>query len=150
MELDKKQKVINFTVTFIQYVGFAIFLFWSPLVAKGIFWQIVELMGFALAIWAIVVMQKGKINIAPKPRKNAVLIKSGPYAIIRHPMYTSIIIAVSPLIITHWDIYRFAFLMFLYANLIVKLLFEETLLEKYFEGYSSYKKNSWRIIPYIF
>lgn len=150
MELNKKQRIINFIVTFIQYFGFGIFLFWSPLIAKGILWQIIELLGFGLAIWAIAVMQKSKINIAPQPRRNAVLVKNGPYAIIRHPMYSSIIIAITPLIITHWDFYRFSFLMFLYANLIVKLLFEETLLLEYFSEYKEYKKHSWRIIPYLF
>lgn len=150
MKLNDKQKIINFIVTFIQYAGFAAFLIWSPLIAKGIFWQIVELLGIALAFWAIMVMQKSKINIAPQPRKNASLVSQGPYALIRHPMYASIILAVTPLIITHWDIYRFGFLMFLYLNLIIKLLFEETLLMEFFDGYKEYKKRSWRIIPYFF
>lgn len=150
MELNKKQKIINFIVTFIQYFGFAAFLIWSPLIAKGFFWQIVEIMGFALAFWAILIMQKSKINIAPQPRKNASLVSQGPYALIRHPMYASIILAVTPLIVTHWDIYRFYFLMFLYLNLIVKLLFEESLLLEFFKGYKEYKKHTWRIIPFLF
>ncbi len=150
MQLTKRQRIINFTVTFIQYFGFGIFILWSPLLAKGLLWQIIELMGIALAVWAVAVMQKSKINITPQPRKNAKLIRKGPYTLIRHPMYTSIIIAISPLIITHWDTYRFIYLMFLYFNLIIKLLFEETLLEQYFEDYKEYKTNSWRIIPYIF
>ncbi len=150
MELNKRQKLINFIVTFVQYSGFAVFLFWSPVIAKGILWQIIELLGIILAVWAIAVMKKSKINIAPQPRNSAILVREGPYAIIRHPMYTSIVLAITPLIITHWDIYRFIFLMFLYANLIVKLLFEESLLLQYFDDYNDYKKHSWRIIPYVF
>ncbi len=150
MKLNRKQKIINLILTIIQYVGFAIFITISPKIASGYFWQLIELLGIILAIWAIIVMQKSKINIAPQPRKDAVLISDGPYRIIRHPMYTSIIVAITPLIITHWDLYRFLFLMFLYANLILKLLFEESLLNKYFSDYANYSKKTWRIIPYIF
>ena len=150
MELSSKQKIINAILTLIQYLGFAIYLYISPWKAEGLLLQIIELLGLILAVWALVEMKKSKINIAPQPRENATLVTSGPYAIIRHPMYTSIIIAVTPLIISHWNIYHFAFLMFLYLNLIFKLLFEESLLKVYFKDYSNYMKKSWRIIPGIF
>jgi len=150
MELNAKQKLINFILTFIQYIGFAIFITISPTIAEGLIWQLIELLGILLAIWAIYVMRKSKINIAPQPRKNAVLVSNGPYRIIRHPMYTSIVVAITPVIISHWNANRFFFLMFLYVNLILKLLFEESLLKKHFTGYTNYSKKTWRIFPYIF
>ena len=150
MELNYQQKVINFILTFIQYVGFILFLIISPMWAGGLFWQIIEVMGFALAAWAIITMRQSKFNIAPQPLKKAKLVKSGPYKWIRHPMYASLIIAVTPLIITHWDLYRFLFLLFLYVNLLLKLLFEESLLLGYFDEYPDYKNTTWRLIPYIY
>jgi len=150
MKLTKNQKIINFILTFIQYVGFTVFIIISPTIADGYLWQFIELLGILLAIWAVMVMQKSKLNIAPQPRRNAILVSDGPYRIIRHPMYTSIIIAITPLIISHWDVYRFLLLLFLYINLILKLLFEETLLTSYFPEYSNYSKKTWKIIPYVF
>jgi protein-S-isoprenylcysteine O-methyltransferase Ste14 len=131
-------------------LGFGIFLYLSPWLAEGFVLQSIEFTGIALAIWALLTMNKSKLNIAPQPRKNAILVTSGPYAIIRHPMYTSIILAMTPLIISHWDSGRFAVLMFLYVNLILKLLFEESLLRSYFESYEEYMKGSWRVIPKLF
>ena len=150
MELSTKQKIINAILTLIQYLGFAVYLYLSPWKAEGILLQTIELLGIILAIWALVEMNKSKINIAPQPLKNASLVTSGPYAVIRHPMYTSIIIAITPVIISHWNINMFLFLMFLYLNLIFKLLFEESLLKIYFADYKNYMTKSWRIIPGIF
>ncbi len=150
MELDRNQKIINAILTFIQYAGFALFLYFTPWIAKGVPLKIIELLGFILAFWAIISMKNSKINIAPKPLKNSLLIKSGPYAIIRHPMYTSIIIVTIPLIISSWDIYSLLFLVFLYINLILKLLFEESLLKIHFNNYENYMKKTWRVIPCIF
>lgn len=150
MALTLRQKIINIILTFIQYLGFGIFLYLSPWMANGLTLQFIEFLGIALAVWALVAMNKTKFNIAPQPRKNAILITSGPYAIIRHPMYTSIILAITPLIISHWDSDRFTFLMFLYVNLILKLFFEESLLRSYFDNYEEYMKRSWRVIPKIF
>lgn len=150
MVLTLEQKIINIILTFIQYVGFGIFLYLSPWMADGFALQVIEFLGIALAVWALVTMRKTKLNIAPQPRKGAILVTSGPYAIIRHPMYTSIVLAITPLIIAHWDNNRFVLLMFLYANLMLKLLFEESLLRTYFDRYEEYMKRSWRVIPKVF
>jgi len=150
MALTLRQKIINIILTFIQYLGFGIFLYLSPWMADGFPLQCIEFLGIALAVWALVTMSKTKFNIAPQPRKDTILITSGPYAIIRHPMYTSIVLAVTPLIVSHWDNNRFVLLLFLYVNLILKLLFEESLLRSYFDRYEEYMNRSWRVIPKVF
>jgi protein-S-isoprenylcysteine O-methyltransferase Ste14 len=150
MELNPQQKALNFVLTFIQYFGFALFLWWSPWIANSALGIIIQILGFGLAFWAIGVMQKSKISIAPRPKSNATLVNWGPYRIIRHPMYASIILVTLPIIIAHFDLQRMVFLAFLYANLIAKMLFEERLLKVYFQGYQAYSKTNWRIIPYLF
>ena len=150
MELNKKQKIYNLILTLIQYSTLTAFLIMTPYVAMGLIWQIVEIIGGILGVWAIVVMQNSKINIAPQPRANAHLVTQGPYRLIRHPMYMAIILTLTPLIVTHYDPIRMIILGVLYVNLIFKLLFEEGLLKEYFEGYEDYMKKSWRLIPWVF
>jgi len=118
--------------------------------AKGIIWQIIEIIGIIIGVWAIVVMQSSKINIAPVPRANAHLITRGPYRLIRHPMYLAIILTLTPLIISYYDPGRALILVVLFVNLIFKLLFEEELLKEYFDAYEEYMKKSWRLFPWLF
>ncbi len=150
MKLTQAQEVKNRILTLIQYSTLLAFLLTTPFMAVGLGWKIMELLGGVIGVWAIVVMNGSKIHIMPKPRAGAILMKKGPYKIIRHPMYTAIILTLTPLIITHFDWMRFWILSVLYINLIFKLTFEESLLLEYFEDYSSYRKTTWRILPYIY
>jgi protein-S-isoprenylcysteine O-methyltransferase Ste14 len=150
MRLTKKQQLYNILLTLIQYSTLITFLKMSPLWAEGLLWQVMESMGVILGVWAIVVMQKSKINIAPVPRENAHLVTDGPYRLIRHPMYMAIILTLTPLIVSHYDKTRMIILVVLYVNLVFKLLFEEGLLKAYFPGYADYMKKSWRLLPWVF
>jgi len=150
MNLTKKQKTYNLILTLIQYSTLTAFLIMTPYIAKGFLWSIVEIAGGAIGVWAIVVMNKSKINIAPVPRENAHLVTQGPYRLIRHPMYMAIILTLTPLIITHFDQTRAIILGVLYVNLIFKLLFEEGLLKEFFDGYENYMKKTWRLLPWLF
>jgi protein-S-isoprenylcysteine O-methyltransferase Ste14 len=147
---DKKEIVINILLTIIQYVTLILFIIISPRIAKGIIPLTVEILGVILAIWAIIEMRKSKLNIAPLPRSGATVVSSGPYKLIRHPMYLSIILALTPLIVTHFDVTRLIVLLLLYINLIVKMFFEESIIKKHLNGYNEYSKSTKRLFPYIF
>ena len=140
----------SFILTFVQYACLALMLYFSPWLAKEIYLQITQAIGGIIAIWAIIEMNKSKLNIAPNPRKGSVLIESGPYKLIRHPMYLSLILLFTPLAVSYSD---FLFLLIYTAftiNLVFKLLHEESLLKAHFTDYKDYMKRSWRVFPYVY
>lgn len=150
MELTSDEKIKNFILTLIQYSLLVLFLLIGPWFAKEYILLVIESVGIFLALWAIWVMNSSKINIAPRPRSGAVLITKGPYRLIRHPMYLSIILAFTPIIISHFTIFRFIVLLILSVNLFIKLQFEEGLLIKYFADYEEYTTNTRKLIPWIY
>src|ERR1043166_2901667 len=78
------------------------------------------------------------------------VISTGPYAVIRHPMYSGAFIMLLgvPLALGSWWALIFVFLLF--AAIVWRLLEEEKFLAKNLTGYVSYRqKVRYRLIPYI-
>lgn len=144
-----RQKTVNFILTFIQYTTLIVFITLSPKVAVGWSYLSIEISGILLAIWAILVMSKSKLNIAPLPRSDTKMITSGPYKLIRHPMYLSLVLSLTPLLISYYSTVNALILLTLFTNLVFKILFEESVLNEYFDEYRDYTLNTKRIIPFI-
>jgi protein-S-isoprenylcysteine O-methyltransferase Ste14 len=78
------------------------------------------------------------------------VISTGPYAVIRHPMYSGAFIMLLgiPLALGSWSAFIFVFLLF--AAIVWRLLEEEKFLSKNLPGYTNYRqKVRYRLIPYV-
>ena len=107
-------------------------------------------LGIFLGMWAIFEQKPGNFNIKPTNKKGALLIESGPYRFIRHPMYLSIIIALTPLAFAHFNWLRMALGLLLLTVLILKLEYEEKQLIRHFQQYAHYKSKTWKLIPFVY
>ena len=102
-----------------------------------------------LAFWAMAVMKLGNFNIVPYPVVNGNLVTSGPYSVIRHPMYTSIFIFAIALLAGQFDYLKLIVSLVLVAGLVVKMIYEEGLLCNHFPNYKAYMQKTKRIIPFV-
>ena len=103
-----------------------------------------------LAAAAVFTMRKSRLKIFPEPHKNAVLITGGPYRVIRHPMYTALILGCTGLLLAGFNIPRLLLLIALVIVLLIKLYYEESLLVLTFDNYELYKTKTYRLIPFVF
>ncbi|WP_232085888.1 methyltransferase family protein [Candidatus Nitrosacidococcus tergens] len=92
----------------------------------------------------------GNFSVYPEIKDHAQLITTGIYRYIRHPMYTSLFIAMSGIVIYNDYFLNFLGLVLLAMVLISKSYKEEKLLLEKFPEYREYMTKTKRFIPCIF
>jgi protein-S-isoprenylcysteine O-methyltransferase Ste14 len=106
----------------------------------------------ALGAWALSANRPGNFNIRPVPKAGGQLVRSGPYAYIRHPMYTAVLLAglagVYGVDIPGRMLVGTAFFALL-AVLWVKAGLEERWMAAQHPDYAAYQKESSRFIPWL-
>ncbi|MGH7233891.1 MAG: methyltransferase family protein [Candidatus Saccharimonadales bacterium] len=110
---------------------------------------IIFLLGLIVAIWARISLGKNwgmPMTLKQKPE----LVTSGPYAYVRHPIYSGILLAVFGCVISSslfWlIIFAFAGTYFIYSAVV-----EERLMTKQFPGvYPDYSRRTKMLVPFIF
>lgn len=140
----------SFLLTAVQFICLGYILFANSWLSGQPVLAGVQVSGILLGIWAIVVMSRSKLNVTPDPRKGAILIQNGPYRLIRHPMYTSLMLALFPILYTNHGIVNLMVFTVLFVNLLLKLNYEERLLLARFESYRQMVSTTWRLIPWVY
>ncbi|MDD1664350.1 MAG: isoprenylcysteine carboxylmethyltransferase family protein [Methanomicrobiales archaeon] len=82
--------------------------------------------------------------------KDQELISTGPYAVVRHPMYAGaflMLLGVPPALGSWW---AFVFVFLLFITIVGRLLHEEKFLSRNLQGYREYcEKTRYRLVPFI-
>ncbi len=135
--------ILQFTLiaAIVQYCDFP---FYNPLLS------FIGILGGVVGFLAIFTMKLNNIRVQPIPKPDAELITSGIYNYIRHPMYSSVLLLMLPFVLHSMETISLLLYCLLATTLIVKLHYEERLLEQKFPSYSDYKKQTYRLIPFIF
>ena len=110
---------------------------------------LIVILSLTIVFSAFFEMRKSKFSIFPNPESGSVLIQTGIYKYIRHPMYTSVIIFCVSQIVIIQNIISYLIFFILVVNLILKSSYEENLLSKKFSDYKLYILNTKRFIPFV-
>lgn len=146
----KGQKIKSAVFVAIQFACLG-YIFISEQIFPGTWYLLlIEIFGIALGIFSIISMDTSTLNVFPDVREGGNLTSRGPYKLIRHPMYLSLVLTCSPLVIEYFSWLRLSVLILLVVNLLVKLHFEERLLGQKYPAYNMYKKKTKKIIPFIY
>lgn len=140
----------SYLIVAIQLTALVFILLSGPLFARQRGLLVLELIGIFLGLWAIFEFRKTTLRITPEVGEGAILVVSGPYRFIRHPMYTSLILIVLALILDLFTTARLIAGLILFLDLLVKIRFEEDYLNRHFKNYKQYAKYTYKIIPFIY
>ena len=89
-------------------------------------------------------------SAVPYPKDQAVLIETGPFHFVRHPMYSgAIIMALGWALWVHnWLTLGYALVLFVFFD--IKSRREEQWLIAKFSGYADYQKRVRKLVPYVY
>ncbi len=108
------------------------------------------LSGILLGASALFAIRKSRFRIIPEPDIHAILVTNGPYAFIRHPMYTALILFTFGLFLNFPVITHFLAFALLFITLNLKLTYEETLLTQACPSYRSYQAGTRKLFPFLY
>jgi protein-S-isoprenylcysteine O-methyltransferase Ste14 len=110
---------------------------------------LITIMGLSFALWARIVLGSNwSLDVNFKEKHE--LIQQGPYAYVRHPIYSALLLMFSGTAIAIGNLGGFLGFPVLFISFWIKLNQEETLLIRHFkEEYLNYKKKVKALIPYL-
>ena len=150
----RKRKLLGSVLVALQFgllIGLALLA--SPKVLLGAMPLGAVLMAAAsiwLAGWTLIHNRPGNFNIRPTPKSWGTLITTGPYELIRHPMYTAVLLGAAALAVLSDPIQGWLGWFALALVLVLKSAFEERWMREQHPGYGAYARQTKRFCPWVF
>jgi len=115
---------------------------------SGVSGDVVLFAGLLIAVWARRTLGgnwSGRVML----KEDHELIQRGPYRVVRHPIYSGLLLMILGTAILIGQVGGFVVLAFCFCGLWVKLKREEALLNKHFPEYPAYKSRTTALVPFI-
>ena len=123
------------------------------LLSKGFFSSIMSMLIFAvgavLGIWALFHNKLGNFNIQPKMKEGAVLVTTGIYAFVRHPMYLSVLVMMFAFLLGSSSAIQSFLFLTLVVVLYLKAKREESIWKKESQEYEAYIEKTKLFLPFV-
>ena len=142
-------KFVSVCLVTIQVASIMYLAITGSIIPSSAFLLILELLFVLFGLWAMAEM-KFRFNIFPSLLNNSSLISSGPYKLVRHPMYTSTIFITLIWIINDFTYIRLSAWIMLVIVLNLKTFYEEKILDEEFPEYKIYKSKTKKLIPFLY
>jgi protein-S-isoprenylcysteine O-methyltransferase Ste14 len=103
----------------------------------------------ALMLWARITFGRRSFHLAANPTAGA-LVTTGPYRLIRHPIYAAVCLFVLPGAAAHASWAALGLGGVVVAGALIRIFSEEALLLGRYPEYRAYARRTWRLLPPVF
>lgn len=146
--MNNKTKSLVFD--FFQIASMTFIFLTGPIIISNIILLFFQMLAIFILFEAVWEMRRTKYYRVPDIGKQNELVKNGIYKYVRNPMYLSQLLFCAVLIINLFTLYRLIVYLIFLINFIFKIQYEEKLLNTYFREFPTYKKTTWRLIPFVY
>jgi protein-S-isoprenylcysteine O-methyltransferase Ste14 len=108
-----------------------------------------QLMAVGLMVWARVTFGRRSFHAAANPTAGG-LVTTGPYRIIRHPIYTAACLFGWGPIVVYPSLISVALGILLLLGALVRMICEEQAVQQRYSEYAEYARLTKRMVPYLF
>lgn len=107
------------------------------------------ILGALLCVFAMIQLS-GTLSVFPSPKEGGRLVTQGAYSLVRHPIYSGVLLMAFGYSIYQQDFNKLLFSLFLFLFFEFKASYEESKLGKVYPGYEKYKAVTGKFMPRAF
>ena len=144
--------ILKYTSIFalvVAVLGIALLINKDYLFSSNPFAITIQILAGGLMLWSRITFGFRSFHAAANTTEGE-LVTKGPYSVLRHPIYASLIYFFWACVISYPFIETIAAVILITAGLFARMLIEEKFLLATYPEYSAYSKRTWRVIPYLF
>jgi protein-S-isoprenylcysteine O-methyltransferase Ste14 len=116
----------------------------------GIIGVVLALAGVGFAIWARLALGANWSGLVVTTKEGHELVQTGPYAIVRHPIYTGILLAMIGTALTRGILAGYIGVAAGLVAIMIRINIEEQLMsERFGDAYQAYRRRARKLVPFV-
>jgi protein-S-isoprenylcysteine O-methyltransferase Ste14 len=118
--------------------------------ALGVLGDALAIIGVAFAIWARFTLGRNWSGLVVSVREGQGLVQSGPYAIVRHPIYTGLLCALAGTALTLGTLASWLGVLAALVGFLIRVEIEDRMMAAEFgEAHAAYRAHTKKLIPFV-
>ena len=142
-------KLISGLATAVAAGAIAWLVLTNNLLARDFFMIAMQVAAFLLMVWARLAFGLRSFHFTANPTEGE-LVTRGPYALMRHPIYSAVILFVWAGVADHFSLFTAALAALATAAHVVRVILEERFLRERYPAYEEYARRVKRLVPFLY